>query len=180
MSWRSQVTFVGAEIIQSSMLNIEFFGLWCSTAEIFLAHVTAILGGCWNHNFILPVTHHGGCRIDWNSTVHFLIFFDTKSSLYLPTVYIISCWMEQWGVGFMGITSPQPKLNCAWYMWLTMKKEHEEECLWTLSATWTEGRMARYGIPHIYEYAAVAMSDLTPQGRKANDYEVTTKLICDC
>ena len=46
MSWRSQVTFVGAEIIWWSYAKYRiFFGLWCSTAEIFLAHVMAILEG---------------------------------------------------------------------------------------------------------------------------------------
>jgi hypothetical protein len=46
----------------------KFRRLRRQTAENFV-HVTAKLGGCRNHIFVMCVTRHGAWRIDWNGTV---------------------------------------------------------------------------------------------------------------
>jgi len=70
MSWRSQVTFVGAEIIRQSYAKYRIFLACGAPLPKFFGTCHGNFGRCWNHNFVLPVTHHGGCQIDWNSTVY--------------------------------------------------------------------------------------------------------------
>ena len=50
------------------------------------------------------------------------------------------------------VTSPQLQAQLIYACSLQRKKKnHEEECLWTLSAMWTEGGTYKLGIPLIYK-----------------------------